>query len=79
VDSNFTNSELVSLALSMPLVSRAATFVSAPVRQAFTFEGQGAVSLNRFVSQKLWRAIRHDAVAAFARRYPSTVTPIAPH
>ena len=79
VDSNFTNSELVSLALSMPLVSRAATFVSAPVRQAFTFEGQGAVSLSRFVCQKLWRAIRHDAVAAFARRYPSTVTPIAPH
>ena len=24
-------------------------------------------------------AVRHDAVAAFARRYPSTVTPIAPH
>lgn len=51
----------------------------APVRQTFTFDGQPAVRLNRDVSRKLWEAIRHDAVAAFARRYPFTVTPIAPH
>lgn len=79
VDSDFTNPELVSLALNLHLVgSRAATLVSAPVQRAFTFDGQSAVSLNRRISRQLWQAIRHDAVAAFARRYPLTVTPIAP-
>jgi hypothetical protein len=54
------------------------TFVSAPVRRTLTFDGQSAVSLNRHVSRKLWEAIRHDAVAVFARRYPFTVAPVAP-
>jgi len=54
------------------------TFVSAPVRRTLTFDGQSAVSLNRRISRQLWQAIRHDAVAAFARRYPLTVSPIAP-
>ena len=52
--------------------------MSAPVRRTLTFDGQSAVSLNRRISRQLWQAIRHDAVAAFARRYPLTVSPIAP-
>jgi LCP family protein required for cell wall assembly len=80
VDSNFTNSGLVSLVTRLRLLgSPAATYVSAPVRRTFVFEGQRAVSLNQGLSRRLWQAVRHDAVAAFARRYPSTVTPIAPH
>jgi hypothetical protein len=79
VDSNFTNSGLVSLVTRLRLLgSPAATYVSAPVRRTFIFDGQRAVSLNQGVSRRLWQAVRHDAVAAFARRYPSTVTPIAP-
>jgi LCP family protein required for cell wall assembly len=80
VDSNFTNTGLVSLAMSLRLFgSRATTFVSAPVQRKFIFDGQNAVSLNRVMSRQLWQAIRLDAVAAFARRHPFTATPIAPH
>ena len=80
VDSNFTNTGLMSLVTRLRLLgSPAATYVSAPVRQTYVFEGQRAASLNQRVSHRLWQAVRHDAVAAFARRYPSTVTPIAPH
>jgi LCP family protein required for cell wall assembly len=80
VDSNFTNTGLVSLVTGLRLLgSPAATYVAAPVGRSFVFEGQRAVSLNQRVSHRLWQAVRHDAVAAFARRYPSTVTPIAPH
>ncbi len=80
VDSNFTNSALESLALHLHLLGGSSgTFVSAPVARTVTFGGQSAVILNRRISHKMWRAIRHDAVAAFARRYPFTVTPNAPH
>jgi anionic cell wall polymer biosynthesis LytR-Cps2A-Psr (LCP) family protein len=79
VDSNFTNGALESLALHLHLLGgRSATFVSAPVQRTFTFEGQSAVSLNGRISGRLWQAVRHDGVAAFALRYPSTVTPNAP-
>ena len=80
VDSNVTNSGLVSLVSRLRLLgSPAATYVAAPVRRSFVFEGQRAVSLNQRVSRRLWQAVRDDAVAAFARRYPSTVSPFAPH
>jgi LCP family protein required for cell wall assembly len=80
VDSNFTNSALESLALHLHLLGgRSATFVSAPVQRTFTFRGQSAVSLNGRISSRLWQAIRNDAVAAFAQRYPFTVTPNAPY
>ena len=76
VDSNFTNSELESLAMHLRLLGGSSrTFVSAPVARTFTFRGQSAVSLKSALSHRLWQAIRNDAVAAFARRYPSTVTP----
>ncbi len=80
VDSNFTNAGLVSLATSLRLLgSHAGSFVSAPVQRRFRFRGQSAETLNHRITRQLWQAIRHDAVAAFARRYPFTVTPIAPH
>ena len=79
VDSNFTNSALESLSLHLHLLGGGAgTFVSAPVARTISFHGQSAVVLNFRISRKMWNAIRHDAVAAFARRYPSTVTPNAP-
>ena len=79
VDSNFTNSALESLAMHLHLLGGGSgTFVSAPVARTTSFGGQSAVILNFRISHKMWRAIRHDAVAAFARRYPFTVTPNAP-
>ena len=74
VDSNFTNSQLESLALRLGhLKSRDGTFITAPT----TGGPSGAVYLTS-LTRKLWSAIRHDAIAAFARRYPFTVTPGAP-
>jgi LCP family protein required for cell wall assembly len=79
VDSNFSNSALESLSLHLHLLGGGAgTFVSAPVARTISFRGQSGVVLNFRISRKMWSAIRHDAVAAFARRYPSTVTPNAP-
>lgn len=75
VDSNFTNSQLDQLALHIRILgSHSATFVTAPVRRTVP----GGVKLNRRVSHQLWAAIRHDSIAAFARRFPFTVTPAAP-
>ena len=32
--------------------------------------------LDRAITRKLWAAIRQDSIAAFAKRYPFTVTPV---
>ncbi len=37
-----------------------------------------AVVLREPVSSQLWKAIRNDAVAAFARQHPAAVTAAAP-
>jgi len=74
VDSNFTNSEVESFATRLESVGGSAgTFVTAP-----THTVSGAVHLNSPVSDELWAAIRHDSIAAFAKKYPATVTPPAP-
>jgi len=80
VDSNLSNSQLVSLAVGLGnLGSKEGTFVDAPtVRGSATRGGDKPVHLKRALSRKLWQAIRHDSVAAFALRYPSTVTSPAP-
>jgi LCP family protein required for cell wall assembly len=71
VDSNFSNSDLQSLAMHLRLLGAGSgTFVTAPVR---------GTHLNGAISRQLWKAIRHDAVAAFARSHPSTVTTAAPN
>jgi LCP family protein required for cell wall assembly len=71
VDSNFSNSELISLALSMRNVtSNNGTFVTAPTTVA-----NGKEVLNSAIGDQLWSAIDNDSIAAFAKQHPSTVTP----
>jgi LCP family protein required for cell wall assembly len=78
VDSNMSNSELMSLALKLGhLRGRDGTFVTAPTTGSPLLGGFEAVKFRR-LSRELWQAIRHDSVAAFARQHPSTVTPGAP-
>jgi LCP family protein required for cell wall assembly len=70
VDSNFSNSQLQSLAMHLNLVGAGAgTFVTAPV--------QG--HLRGPTSRRLWQAVRNDSVAAFARQHPAAVTAAAPN
>ena len=80
VDSNFTNSEIERLALRLGYLDRKdGTFVSAPTRGALKSDSLTAPAhLRKVLDGKLWSAIRHDAVGAYARRYPFTVTPGAP-
>ena len=73
VDSNFTNSELEHLALEIRGLTGASTYVTAPVHFV-----RGNVYLDGAISRQLWAAIRQDAIAAFAKKYPFTVTPVAP-
>jgi LCP family protein required for cell wall assembly len=76
VDSDFSNSQLESFALRFGrLPASAGTFITAPTSLT---SGTGPVFLNKAISRALWRAIRNDSLAAFARRYPQTVTPGAP-
>jgi LCP family protein required for cell wall assembly len=71
VDSDFTNRDLQSLARHLHLLGAGAgTFVDAPLQPGH---------VRSALSRQLWNAIRNDAVAAFARQHPSTVTPAAPH
>jgi LCP family protein required for cell wall assembly len=75
VDSNFTNSELISLASSLKNVtSNNGTFVTAP-----TTVVNGQEVLNSAISDQLWSAVENDSIAAFAKQYPSTVTPTTVH
>jgi LCP family protein required for cell wall assembly len=75
VDSNFSDSQLESLALRLRHLSgRDGVFITAPT----TGGPGGSAILNRRIARQLWEAIRHDALAQFARRFPSTVTPGAP-
>jgi LCP family protein required for cell wall assembly len=78
VDSNMSDSKLESLGLRLGhLKGRDGTFVTAPSTGSPLSGGTEAVHLTRLARQ-LWAAIRHDSVAAFARRHPSTLTPGAP-
>ncbi len=73
VDSNFTNAELLHLAMEIRSLIGTSTYVTAPVHYA-----RGNVFLDRAISRQLWAAIRQDSIAAFAKKYPFTVTPAAP-
>jgi len=71
VDSNFSNSELISLASSLKNVTtNKGTFVTAPTKVV-----NGKEVLNSPISGQLWSAVNHDSIAAFAKQHPSTVTP----
>jgi LCP family protein required for cell wall assembly len=71
VDSNFTNSDIESLARQFgKLTADAATFVNVPTRAV-----SGGRVLNTKLADQLWTAVKHDGIAAFAKKYPSTVEP----
>jgi LCP family protein required for cell wall assembly len=73
VDSNFTNSDIDSLVKQFGSLSAdAATFVTAPTQTV----GKNQVLIPALDNQ-LWSAVKHDSIAAFSRKYPSTVTPQA--
>jgi len=73
VDSNFTNSDIDSLVKQFGSLSAdAATFVTAPTQTV----GKNQVLIPALDNQ-LWIAVKHDSIAAFAKKYPSTVTPQA--
>jgi len=74
VDSDFTNSEVEDFAIQLDREGGSGgTFVTAP-----THPISGGVQLNTLVSDELWAAIRNDSIAAFAAKYPATLTPSAP-
>lgn len=73
VDSDFTNSDIESLALQLGTLSGPdGTFLTAPTEAA----GKQVI-FNPQISAQLWQAIRHDSIAAFAQQYPATLTPVA--
>ena len=75
VDSNFTNSEVMKFATQFgALNSHSGTFVTAPAQIT-----AGKTYLNSSLAGQLWTSIGQDSIAAFAKKYPSTVTPNAPH
>ncbi len=73
VDSDFTNGQLERLARQIRGLTGTSTYITAPVHMV-----AGRVYLDRFITRQLWAAIRQDSIAAFARKYPFTVTPVAP-
>ena len=73
VDSNFTIAELKRVARQIGGLTGSADYVTAPYH---LFHGQE--HLDRRIVHQLWVAIREDEIAAFARKYPFTVTPVAP-
>ena len=76
VDSNFTDAQLVSLGLRLGnLSARSGTFITAPTTVR---GGTASVFLRQPLARELWAAIRSDSLAAYARRFPFTVTPGAP-
>ena len=71
VDSNMTNSEVMSLARELGgLSGSAATFVTAPTQTV-----HGKLVLNTAIDNQLWTAIKNDDLEGFAKQYPKTVTP----
>lgn len=71
VDSNLTNSEVMSLATELGgLTGSAATFVTAPTQTV-----NGKLMLNTAIASQLWTAVKKDDLAGFAKQHPTTVTP----
>jgi LCP family protein required for cell wall assembly len=71
VDSNFTNSDLMTLAKELSsLNGKAGTFLTAPY-----YTAGAKVYLDARISGQLWQATKQDSIAAFAKKYPFTVTP----
>jgi LCP family protein required for cell wall assembly len=74
VDSNFSNSQVENLATQLgSLTGTASTFITAPTRVA-----DGSEVLDPAPSAALWAAVKNGTIAAFAKKYPSSVTATAP-
>jgi LCP family protein required for cell wall assembly len=74
VDSNFSNSQVENLATQLGrLAGSASTFITAPTRVS-----DGSELLKPAPSAALWSAVKNGTIAAFAEKYPSSVTPSAP-
>jgi LCP family protein required for cell wall assembly len=74
VDSNFSNSQVESLATQLgSLAGPASTFITAPTRVT-----HGSEVLEPAPSAALWSAVKNGTLAAFAEKYPSSVTAAAP-
>ena len=74
VDSNFSNSQVESLATQLgSLAGPASTFITAPTQVT-----NGSEVLEPAQSAALWSAVKDGRIAAFAENYPSSVTPTAP-
>jgi LCP family protein required for cell wall assembly len=73
VDSNLSNTQVASLATKFGnKKAGAAVYVTAAVQ---TSGGQQV--LDTAIDDQLWTAVDSDSLAAFAQKYPSTVTPAA--
>jgi len=71
VDSNLTNSQVLSLARKLGhLGGNAATFVSVPTQTV-----NGELVLNTTVAHQLWTATEKNSIATFATTFPAAVTP----
>jgi polyisoprenyl-teichoic acid--peptidoglycan teichoic acid transferase len=74
VDSNFSNSQVESLATQLgSLAGAASTFITAPTQVI-----DGSEVLEPAQSAALWSAVKNGTIAAFAEKYPSSLTPAAP-
>jgi LCP family protein required for cell wall assembly len=72
VDSNLTNSDVMSLATELRgLTGSAATFVTAPTQTV-----NGKLVLNTAIGGQLRTAVQKDDIAGFAKQYPKAVTPL---
>ncbi|MGH3217631.1 MAG: LCP family protein [Streptosporangiaceae bacterium] len=72
VDSNMTNSDILSLARKLSALGvSAATFVVTPTKTV-----NGKVVPNTVVADQLWTAIKKNSIAKFATAFPATVTPL---
>jgi LCP family protein required for cell wall assembly len=80
VDSTFSFGQMRSLAFQMRhLRGGDVTFLTAPVRGFGSRQGQSVVFLNLRQCTSLWNAVRHDAVAAWAKAHPGALTPSMPY
>jgi LCP family protein required for cell wall assembly len=80
VDSTFSNSAMRTLALQLTsLRGGDMVFLTAPWSGLGWRDQQSVVLLNSGDCATLWRAIRNDAVAAWAGRHPAAVTPSVPY
>jgi LCP family protein required for cell wall assembly len=73
VDSDFSNSDIDSLVRQFGSLSAdAASFVTTPTRTVGS-----KVLPNTALDDQLWTAVKHNSIASFATKYPSSVVPQA--